>query len=187
MRSAAAASAVLPASAGTALALTAGSEIEELRALEAEISQAWEHLGSVLDIFEQAEKRLAVWKEQNPKPVVRECKLYSQDEADAAIRQAQERDARDPSFRSPSFIYVPVANADYKAAWREHEEAMKAWDERHEAAKEESGYNRADALAESAHSRIKAATEAMASTRATTMKASTARLAPLRKLTNGRA
>lgn len=46
---------------------------------------------------------------------------------------------------------------------------MKAWDERHEAAKEESGYNRADALAESAHSRIKAATEAMASTRATTI------------------
>lgn len=84
MRSAAAASAVLPASAGTALALTAGSEIEEPRALEAEISQAWEHLGSVLDIFEQAEKRLAVWKEQNPKPVVRECKLYSQDEAERA-------------------------------------------------------------------------------------------------------
>ena len=120
MRGAAVASAVIPASAGAVLASTDG-ELAKLLALEAEIFQAWEHLGSTCDILAAAEGRLHAWQEANPKPVVRECRPYSQDEADTALRRALERQERDPSF-----IFVPVANADYKAAWREHEEAMKA-------------------------------------------------------------
>jgi hypothetical protein len=137
-----------------------------LLALEAEISQAWEHLASVCDILAVAESRMAAWQKANPKPTIREHRPYSQNKADDAIRRAQERAQGNPS---DDFIFATIANADYKAAHAEHEVAMGDWRARHEAAEEETGLNRAHELEGLAHERLRAAINAMASTRAATI------------------
>jgi hypothetical protein len=59
--------------------------------------------------------------------------------------------------------------AAYERDSAEHTRALSAWEARHEAAKEESGYNRADTLGDLANSRLSAAKEAMANTRGITI------------------
>jgi hypothetical protein len=149
-------SAGLPATAANPR-LAAASE-RELLALEAEIYQAWEHLGSVCDIVATAEGRLYKWK-----------------------RKPQTNNAGSDAERAQSF---PSARGQwgglegrlgrrYERDSAEHTRALSAWEARHEAAKGESGYNRADTLGDLANkSRLSAAKEAMANTRGITIEGS---------------
>jgi hypothetical protein len=155
MRGAAIASAALPASAGAALAMSAGTCEHELLAFETEISQAWEHLGSVCGIHEVAEKRLAAWQNANPKPTLREPTTAEKKDFLHRVLNGEGLSAK--------------FGEDYEKASAEHERALKAWKTRHEAAKQESGYNRAHELEGLANSRLRAAIEAMAVTRARTV------------------
>ena len=124
MGGAAAASVAFPASAGAGV-----SELEQLHALEAEIYQAWEHLGSVCGILGEAEDALWKWEKQNPKPRGREP---TRAELSQYLQQTLGEQGSKASF-----------GAAYEQDGTEHKHALAAWEARHETAKEESRYNRA--------------------------------------------
>ena len=150
MGGAAAASVAFPASAGAGV-----SELEQLHALEAEIYQAWEHLGSVCGILGEAEDALWKWEKQNPKPRGREP---TRAELSQYLQQTLGEQGSKASF-----------GAAYEQDGTEHKHALAAWEARHETAKEESRYNRACKLEDLANERLSVAIEALAGTRTTTL------------------
>jgi hypothetical protein len=157
-RNALTAAATLPALAVPAAVTGAMPDTSEskLRALEAEIYQAWDSLGSVLEILEAGEKALSEWEKQNPKP---ESGELTQGEIQMLYRRLMgEKGPPDDSCA-----------AEYEKNKVERKRVMAAWETRHEAAKEETGYNRANQLESQAGDRLGAAIDAMCDTPATTM------------------
>jgi hypothetical protein len=143
----------LAAPAAVAGAMPAASE-QKLRALEAEIYLAWEHLGSVLEIhLGAAETRLHDWKKANPKPIM-----------------------RDPTKAESRTLRLAFANGgessfgeEYEKEYAEHKRVLSAWEVRHETAEKETGCNRAHELESLASERLDAAIMAMCDTPATTI------------------
>jgi hypothetical protein len=153
-RKALTAAATLPALAvplAVAGAMPDASE-RKLLALEAEIYQAWEHLGS--KILETAENAQHEWNEQNPRPTMRDpTKAESR-----TLRLGFANDERVPSF-----------GEEYERDEADHKRALAEWEARHEAAKEDTGYNLAHELEEEANERLDEAIMAMCDAPATTL------------------
>jgi hypothetical protein len=148
-RNALTAAATLPALAVPAAVAGARPVASErkLLALEANIYRAWEHLDS--NILAEAEGRFWEWETANPKPKMREA---TKQEALAFFQSG-----------------YSTMGAEYEQASAEHDRAMAEWEARHEAAKEDTGYNRAHELETAANDRLDAAIMAMCDTPATTM------------------
>src|SRR5436190_2005039 len=125
MRTAVAASAALPTAAA---AFEQADELSSSRALEAEVSQGWEYLGSACAIFAPAEQKLWAWEKQNPKPTMREP---TPAESKEFMRRLTQR-MTEPGPWQPS-----TYGDAYKKDEAEYERALAAWEQRRESAKEE--------------------------------------------------
>jgi hypothetical protein len=130
------------------------------RAVEA----AWQGLGRTCDVLGVADEAMFEWQRRNPKPVMRKYQKASEIERDNWIRLVAEAD--DP-IKVVAIILSP--GADEEAAHQEHEEAMKAWQLRYEAAEHENERIAAEALQTAAGDELSEAVERLANTRATTI------------------
>jgi hypothetical protein len=151
-RNALTAVATLPALAvPTAVAML--SSEGKLLALEAEIYQAWKHLGSVLDTVATGEAALHKWEKQNPKPIMRDPT-----KAESRVLRLAFAEGGEASF-----------GEEYEKEYATHKCALSAWEARHETANEDTGCNRAHELASLASERLDAAIMMMCDTPATTI------------------